>query len=278
MNTARLRRRVDRLFILGLLVGGSVVFIVPLLWMISTSLKADENIFSVRWIPEPAVWGNYTLALQAFPFLRYTVNTLVITALCILGAVISSATVGYAFARMRWPGRDVLFIVLLATMMIPPQVTMIPVFILFRWLGWYDTYLPLTVPAFLGGIPFYIFLMRQFFKTLPRELEEAAIIDGCSHIRAFWMVMLPLTKPALATVGIFTFMIAWNDFMTPLIYLSDDSKWTLALGLQSFLTEHEVEWNLLMAASTVMLIPVLVVFFFAQRYFIEGIALTGTKG
>lgn len=278
MSRTWFRRLIDAAVVYAILAVAGVTFLVPLLWMLSTSLKADEAIFQPSWLPRPPRWENYALALRAIPFVRYAANTLLITAINIAGAVLTAAMVGYAFARLRWPGRDALFIVLLGTMMIPPQVTMIPIFMLFRELGWYNTYLPLTVPAFLGGGAFFIFLLRQFFMTLPHDLEEAALIDGCSHFRTFWSVMLPLTKPALATVGIFTFMAAWNDFMTPLIYLSDDRKWTLALGLQWFLNEHGAEWNLLMAASAVMLLPALVVFFIGQRHFIEGIALTGTKG
>ncbi|MCX7018267.1 MAG: carbohydrate ABC transporter permease [bacterium] len=261
-----------------LLTIGGIAFAVPLFWMVSTSLKPDTELFSGALWPRSPMWSNYERAVQSFPFMRYGANTVLLTMINIIGCVISSAMAGYAFSRLRWPGRDAIFFVLLSTMMIPPQVTMIPVFLLFRWLGWYNTYLPLTVPAFLGGAAFFIFLMRQFFRTLPRDLEEAARIDGCSQLRIFWSVMLPLTKPALATVGIFTFVGVWNDFMTPLIYLSDGNLYTLALGLQSFVTESLTEWNLMMAASTLVLIPLLALFFFAQRYFVEGIALTGSKG
>lgn len=261
----------------ALLVAGTVAFGIPLFWMVSTSLKPDSELFGGALLPGTAMWSNYARAVESFPFVRYGANTLFLTGVNIVGTVISAAMAGYAFSRLRWPGRDAIFLVLLATMMIPPQVTMIPVFLLFRWLGWYNTYLPLTVPAFLGGTAFFIFLMRQFFRTLPKDLEEAARIDGCGQLRTFWSVMLPLTKPALATVGIFTFVGVWNDFMTPLIYLSDGDKYTLALGLQSFVTESLTEWNLMMAASTLVLVPLLALFFFAQKYFVEGIALTGTK-
>jgi multiple sugar transport system permease protein len=261
----------------ALLVAGTIAFGIPLFWMVSTSLKPDSELFGGALWPRTAMWSNYARAVESFPFVRYGANTLFLTGVNIVGTVISAAMAGYAFSRLRWPGRDAIFLVLLATMMIPPQVTMIPVFLLFRWLGWYNTYLPLTVPAFLGGTAFFIFLMRQFFRTLPKDLEEAARIDGCGQLRTFWSVMLPLTKPALATVGIFTFVGVWNDFMTPLIYLSDGDRYTLALGLQSFVTESLTEWNLMMAASTLVLVPLLALFFFAQKYFVEGIALTGTK-
>jgi ABC-type glycerol-3-phosphate transport system permease component len=269
---------IHRLAVYFMLVSGSIVFLLPFFWMVSTSLKPDEQMFSGRWIPDPIRWQNYPDALSAIPFVKYLKNTLFITFWGIIGTVLSSAIVGYSFARLKWPGRDTLFVVLLATMMIPPQVTMVPVFMLMRNLGWFNTFLPLTVPPFLGGSTFFIFLMRQFFLTLPVDLEDAARVDGCGVLRTFWIIMLPQVKPALATVGIFTFMSSWNDFMGPLIYLAEEDKYTLALGLQSFLTENLAVWNHLMAFSTVLLIPLLILFFVAQRYFIEGITLTGMKG
>lgn len=250
----------------------------PFFWMLSTSLKSDDQMFSGQWIPDPVCWSNYSDALTAIPFLSYLKNTLLVTTWSIVGTVLSSAVVGYSFARIRWPGRELLFGVTLATMMIPPQVTMVPVFMLMRSLGWFNTFMPLIIPTFLGGSAFFIFLMRQFFLTLPVDLEDAARVDGCGVLRTFWIIMLPQVKPALATVGIFTFMNTWNDFMGPLIYLAEEDKYTLALGLQSFLTENMAVWNQLMAFSTVLLIPLLILFFFAQKYFIEGIALTGIKG
>lgn len=254
-------------------------FLVPFLWMVSTSLKAESQIFIFppKWIPEPVLWSNYPDAVGAIPFWTYAWNTVLITGFNILGVLISSSLVAYSFARLRWPGRNLLFIILLATMMLPSQVTMIPVFLLFRELGWVNTFLPLIVPAFFGNA-FYIFLLRQFFLGIPVDLEDAARVDGCPRLLTYWYVILPLSKPALATVGVFTFMGTWNDFMGPLIYLSSEDKKTLALGLQSFVWEHGAEWALLMAVSTLMLLPLLVLFFLTQRYFIEGITLTGIKG
>ena len=262
-----------------LLVVLSCIFLIPFFWMLSTSLKPDSQIllFPPKWIPEPILWSNYPKAIAALPFWTYTRNTIVITLFNIVGVIFSSSLVAYAFARLRWPGRNVLFVVLLSTMMLPPQVTMIPVFILFKNLGWVNTFLPLIVPAFFGNA-FFIFLLRQFFMTIPRELEDAARVDGCPWLGIYWHVILPLSKPALATVGVFTFMGVWNDFMGPLIYLNSESKKTLALGLQAFLGEHSAEWAMLMAVSTLMLLPLLILFFLAQRYFIEGITLTGLKG
>lgn len=266
-------------FVYSLLIILGGVFLIPFFWMISTSVKPESQIFTFppRWIPDPVLWSNYPHAIDAIPFWTYVWNTTSITLLTILGTILSSSLVAYSFARLRWPGRDFLFVLLLSTMMLPGQVTMIPVFLLFKELGWINTILPLVVPSFFGNA-FYIFLLRQFFLTIPSDLEDAARVDGCPRLLAFWHVILPLSKPALATVGVFTFMGSWNDFMGPLIYLSSEGKKTLALGLQGFVWEHGAEWALLMAVSTLMLLPVLIIFFFAQRYFIEGITLTGIKG
>lgn len=272
------RRTTNQILLHTVLLAGCFIFMLPFFWMLSTSLKSDAEMFSSAWFPDQVQWSNYTEALSAIPFLLYLKNTLLITAWSIIGTVFSSAAVGYSFARVRWPGRDLMFGITLATMMIPPQVTMVPVFMLMRSLGWFNTFLPLVIPSFLGGSAFFIFLMRQFFMTLPVDLEDAARVDGCGILKTFWVIMLPQVKPALATVGIFTFMASWNDFMGPLIYLAEEDKYTLALGLQSFLTENLAVWNQLMAFSTVLLIPLLILFFIAQKYFIEGIALTGIKG
>lgn len=276
MKTARL---LHHALVYVILLAGSVLFLMPLAWMLSTSLKGDVGMFSIppQWIPEPVQWDNYTKAVQAFPFLRYTFNTVLITALTMLGTMLSSAFCAYAFAKLRWPGRDFWFIVMLSTMMLPPQVTMIPLFIFYKELGWIDTYLPLVVPSFFGSA-LYIFLMRQFFLTIPRELNEAAKLDGASEFRIWWQLYMPLSKPALATLGIFTFMFTWNDFLGPLIYLNDPDSFTLALGLRSFQQQHGTRWNVMMAASLLVMLPTLVLFFSFQRYFIEGVTLTGVKG
>lgn len=220
---------------------------------------------------------NYRLALKYAPFGRYAFNSIYLVVLGILGQVLSCSLVAYAFSRLRWFGRDVCFGLLLATMMLPGQVTMIPGFVIFKTLGWYNTLRPLWVPAFLGSA-FFIFLLRQFMMTIPQDLEDAARIDGCGPFSIYWRIILPLIKPALATVAIFTFMGAWNDFMGPLIYLNDDRSYPLALGLFWFRGEHGAEYGLLMAASAVMAVPVIFTFFAAQRYFIQGITLTGVKG
>lgn len=263
-----------------LLIVLSGVFLTPFAWTVSTSLKSDAQVYSldVTWIPSPVMWSNYAEAITAIPFFTYLRNSVTVTALCILGTVLSSTLVAYAFGCLEWPGRDALFVLLLAGMMLPPQVTMIPVFILFCRLGWVDTFAPLVVPAFLGGGAFFVFLLRQFFKTLPKDLFDAARIDGCSAFGMYWRIALPLSRPAVMTVVIFTLNMAWNDFLGPLVYLNSDSKKTLALGLQAFSSETGAEQAELMAISVLMVLPLLIVFFLGQRYFVEGITLTGMKG
>lgn len=256
-----------------------LAFFLPFYWLVATSLKSDVEVFAMPpvWVPRELLWGNFGRAVRYIPFFMYLKNTLVICGLSVIGTLISSSLVAYSFSRIQWPGRNALFLVLLATMMLPAQVTMIPVFAIFRTLGWVDTILPLVAPHFLGSA-FFIFMLRQFFLTIPLELSDAARIDGCSEWATYRRVILPLSKPALATVGLFTFIGAWNDFGGPLLYLNDERKATLSLGLQQFVSQHNAEWSLLMAASTLMTIPIILIFFFAQRTFIQGIALTGLKG
>jgi len=254
------------------------VFLLPLLWMVSTSLKANRQIFVYppQWIPNPVIWRNYSEVFYYAPFLLYFRNTLIIVVLTILGTSISSSLVAYGFARLNAPGKNVLFILMLSTMMLPYMVWMVPLYVLFTRLEWVDTFYPLVVPTFFGN-PLYIFLLRQFFMTIPRELEDAAKIDGCSYFRIYWQIMLPLVKPALATVAVFSFLKAWNDFLGPLLYLQSPEYYTVAIGLQVFLTQHGADWALLMAASTMAVVPVIIVFFIAQKQFIQGIVLTGLK-
>lgn len=344
------RKPVAALFAYLVLAFFALIFAGPFLWMISTSLKVDSQIFSpdVRWLPTvptarervvdsdgdardvwapiklvkaaghtervaqveeleegksrvrpldgtdrseqvvataslleiPAIspqWHNYPDALSSFPFTLYTANTLVICVLTMFGTVFSAALPAYGFARLRWRGRDGLFFLLVATIMLPPQVTMLPVFLIFRALGWTGTMLPLIVPTFFGSA-FYIFLLRQFFLTVPQELSDAARIDGCGEAGILLRVIAPIAKPALATVALLAFTGAWMDFTGPLIYLHDERTYTLAVGLLAFLGRHSADWSLLMAASTVMTAPMLVLFFFAQRTYIQGIALSGLKG
>ncbi|MEM7133534.1 MAG: carbohydrate ABC transporter permease [Chloroflexota bacterium] len=252
----------------------------PLIWLMSTSLKTGAQTFLMppEWIPRPVVWQNYPDAFQAVDFGRYFWNTLAVVFWATMGTVLSGSLTAFAFARLRFPGREFLFILVLSTIMLPSIVTLIPTFIVFRSLKWINTFLPLTVPFWLGGGPFNIFLFRQFFMTIPYELDEAARIDGASNFRTYWSIILPLSKPVLATVAIFSFIHHWNDFFLPLIYLQSTEKWTMAIGLQGFKDLYSTEWNLMMAASTAMILPLLILFFFAQRYFISGIQMSGIAG
>jgi multiple sugar transport system permease protein len=282
ISVAKRRQRVRQQLVAALtylaLILVCALFVAPFLWMVSTSLKPDTQIFQdkVEWIPRPAMWGNYPNALASFPFLLYLRNTLFVCVMVTLGTVVSSLLPAYGFSRIRWKGRDTLFVILLATIMLPAQVTMLPVFLIFRALGWTGTFLPLIVPSFFGSA-FSIFLLRQFFLTIPQDLSDAARIDGCSELTTLFRVVAPLAKPAMATVALFAFTGAWMDFLTPLIYLHDESRYTLAVGLQAFLGRHNSEWSLLMAAATVITLPMVVLFFLTQKTFIRGIALTGIK-
>jgi len=262
-----------------LLVGLSLLFLFPLFWMISTSLKTNPEVATMppTWLPAIPQWNNYPGALEFAPLVKFAGNTLFICAVNVIGTVISCSMIAYGFARIRWPGRDSVFIMVLATMMIPGQVTMIPIYNIFTRLGWVNTFLPLTVPSFFGAA-FYIFMLRQFFMTIPFELSEAAVIDGSSEFNIYSTIILPLAKPALATVALFTYLGHWNDFLGPLIYLSDPEKYTLSIGLRYFQTLTWSEFPMQMAAATMMTLPIIVLFFFTQRTFIQGIALTGLKG
>jgi len=258
----------------------AVALALPLVWLISTSLKTGAQTFIMppKWIPDPVVWQNYPHAFQAVPFHRYFWNTIQIVVFATLGTLITASMAAFAFARLRFRGRSFLFGLVLSTIMLPGIVTLIPTFIVFRYLKWINTFLPLIVPYWFGGGAFNIFLIRQFFMTLPYELDEAARIDGASNFRIYWNILLPLSKPVLATVAIFSFIHHWNDFFLPLVYLQDTSKWTMAIGLQGFKDLYSTSWNLMMAASTAMILPLLVLFFLAQHYFVSGIHLTGIAG
>ncbi len=262
-----------------LLTLGSILILIPVFWMVSSALKPNSQIFLFppQWIPNPIQWDNFVTAMTSLPFGTYFQNTMIIEVGSIVGTVLSCSVVAYGFARLNAPGRNFWFVVLLSTMMLPGVVTMIPVYLIFRQLGWVNTFLPLIVPNFFGSA-FFIFLLRQFFMTIPRDFEEAARIDGANTWQVLTRIMLPLSKPALATVTIFTFMGVWNDFMGPLIYLNKPETYTLALGLNFFKGQYVSQWNLLMAASLVMMLPLVLLFFVAQKAFIEGITLTGVKG
>lgn len=257
----------------------SLAFLLPFLWMVSSSLKDTAQIFAMppALLPSPVRFENYPNALRFIPFLRYLGNTLIVCCGSMAGNLLSCSLVAYSFSVLRWRGRNTFFKLLLASMLLPPQVTMIPVFVIYRLLGLVDTFAPLILPAFLGT-PFFIFMLRQFFLGVPRELVEAARIDGCSEWGVYWRIILPLSRPALATVMLFSFIWAWTDFLTPLIYLQDQSRFTLSLGLQQFQESHSAEWGMLMAAATVITLPMVALFLAAQKQFVEGIVTTGLKG
>jgi len=265
-------------------IGAGILFGLPFLWAIGSSLKPITEIFKfppTMWPIEPR-WANYADVFTIAPFLRFIYNTLYITAFAMLGQILSASAVAYGFSRFRFPGRNMLFFVVLSTMMLPWQVTIVPTFLLFRFLGWINTYFPLILPFFFGGGAFYIFLLRQFFMTIPKDLDEAAKIDGASSVRIFWNILLPLAKPALATVAIFSFIEHWNEFIAPLIFLNSTEKFTVSIGLRHFTASafesDEPREAILMAASLITALPVLILFFAAQKYFVQGIVTTGLKG
>jgi len=250
--------------------------------MISTSLKEDGDVFllPLQWWPRPIVWGNYPAALTYQPFFVYFWNSVQVTMLCVVGAVLTASLVAYAFARLQAPGKNFLFAILLSTLMLPGEVTLVPIYLIFRWLGWLDTYRPLFVPSWFGGSAFYIFLLRQFFLTLPTELDDAAKIDGANLFTIYQRILLPLAKPALASVAVFAFFSNWSNFQAPLIYLTTIEKFTIPVGLRLYLSTigNNMHWNYLMAATLVSIIPPVLIFFTSQRYFVEGAVLTGVKG
>ena len=258
---------------------GSISFIMPFIWMLTTSVKSAEQIYSypIQWFPSPVLWQTYVELFQEGPFFRYIVNTVILATFGVVFSLIGSSIAAYAFARLRFPGRDVMFFIMLATVMIPSWVTLIPSFILFGKIGWLDTYLPILVPA-LFATPFNTFLLRQFFMSIPQELEDAAKVDGAGTLKCFLLVVIPLAKPALIIVALFAFLSYWNEFLGPLIYLSSDEKFPISLGIMNFAGEQSQNYALMMAAATVALAPCVILFFIAQRWFVQGIVITGVKG
>lgn len=263
-------------------------FVLPLVWMVSTSLKPETEIYAAEpaespvemletLLPTNPRWQNYPEALKTVPFATYLKNTLILCGANVILAVFSSAVVAYGFARLEFAGKEFWFLVMIATIALPAQVTMIPVFKLFRELGLYGTYMPLVLPSLFGN-PFFIFLLRQFFRTIPEELAEAARMDGANEWTLFRRIMLPLAIPALATCSLFQFLHTWNDFFGPLLYINDPEEYTLAYGLQQFMSSYGGKWAQLMAATTIFTIPVIILFFLAQKTFIQGISTTGSKG
>jgi multiple sugar transport system permease protein len=258
-----------------------VVMLLPFYWMITAALKSDNQIFAqpIQWLPSPAHWSNFIEVLNYpnFPYVQMLGNSIFYACSVAIATVLSCAFVGYGFARLRFPGRDLLFTITIATLMIPPIVTFIPTYVLFKYFGMIGTYLPLIAPYFFGNA-FFIFMMRQFFMGISSELSEAAKVDGASEFRIFWQIMLPLVRPALVVVAVFSILYTWQDFFGPLIYLTDPGQYPLSLGLFAFKAQRTTEWALLMAASTMVTLPLVGMFFFTQRYFVQGIAVTGIKG
>jgi multiple sugar transport system permease protein len=261
------------------LIVGSISFLVPFFWMVTTSLKDDAQIytFPVQWIPRPMVWENYARLFEQAPMWTYLRNTVILTVCGVVFSLVGSSIAAYAFARLRFPGRDVMFFVMLATIMIPNWATLIPTYILFGKLGWLDTYLPILLPA-LFATPFNTFLLRQFFLSIPQELEDAAKVDGASTLRCFLQIVVPMSRSALMIVGLFAFLYYWNDFLGPLIYLSSDSKFPISLGIMNFAGQQVQDFALMMCAATVAIAPCVLLFFVAQRWFMQGVVITGVKG
>jgi multiple sugar transport system permease protein len=262
-----------------ILILGAVLLSLPLMWLVSSSLKDNSFIFAYppQWIPDPVVWKNFARVWEIVPFALYLKNTLIITGFSVLGGTLSSSFVAFGFARLRFPGRDILFLVLLSTLMIPFHVTLIPTFALYKWLKWLDTFLPFIVPAFLGGSAFHVFLCRQFYMQLPLELDDAARIDGCNSFGIYWRIILPQSRPVLGIIAIFLFMGNWNAFLLPLIYLQSSEKYPLALGINALRGAYNTKWNLLMAASLMVALPCIFLYFLAQRYFVQGIVFSGVE-
>ncbi|MFC0469116.1 carbohydrate ABC transporter permease [Halalkalibacter kiskunsagensis] len=276
MNT---NLKIKKIWTYSFLIIAGLVFAAPFVWMISTSLKPNSQMFSYppEWVPEYLYFEHYIKAVTDIQFFTFFQNSLIIACLSTLGVMISCPLAGYAFARLQWKGRDTLFIVTLAVMMIPFPVTMVPLFVMFSKINLVNTFLPMIIPTFFG-VPFFIFLMRQFFKQLPKSLEDAARIDGCSELMIYLRIMLPLCQPAILTIGLFQFMASWNDFLQPLIYLNDESLYTLQLGLQQFRSAQDTAWGPMMAASVLIALPIITIYFFVQKAFIKGISFGGVKG
>jgi ABC-type glycerol-3-phosphate transport system permease component len=273
--------RIQAIAVHAVLLTGAIIVFIPFAWMISTSLKPpyQVKVFPPIWIPNPIVWSNYITAVTIFPipFWIFVYNSLYMSLLTTVGTVMSNSIVAFAFARLRFPGNRVLFLIVLSTMMLPGQVTMIPLFLLFSRLGWVNTYNPLIVPAFFG-YAYFVFLLRQFYTTIPHELDDAARIDGCGVLGLFFRIMLPLAKPALGITAIFSFSWAWNDFLGPLIYLSKMETFPLAIALSYLRATYRVLWAELMVVSMIAMLPPVLLFFIAQRSYIQGIVITGVKG
>ncbi|WP_198671516.1 carbohydrate ABC transporter permease [Desertihabitans aurantiacus] len=261
------------------LVLGSLAFLFPLAWLVSTSLKTQDQIlvYPIQWLPDPVNWSNYVDLFDVAPFGRYLLNTVLLTVGGVAGSLIGSSIAAYAFAKLRFPGRDVFFMVMLATLMVPSWATLIPSYVLFARIGWLDSFAPILVPA-LFAAPFNTFLLRQFFLSIPNELDEAAKIDGASTFRIFWSIALPMARPALIIVALFSFLTYWNEYLLPLVYLQSDDKYPLSVGVANFIGLQNQDFALAMTGAAIAIAPCLILFFIAQRWFIQGVVITGVKG
>lgn len=286
INNATKQRGMGRVILYIVAIAASILFMIPFAWTVFSSLKSPSELymFPPKWLPATPHFENYAEVFAVSPFARWLWNSVFVAVLTTFGSVLSAAVTGYSFARFRYPGRDLIFILTLSTLMLPTEVTLIPLYLLFNKLKWLDTYLPLIIPAYFGGGAFLIFMMRQFFMTIPMDLDEAARIDGAGYLRIFWQILLPLSGPVLATAAVITFIGEWNAFLFPYIILNDKLKFTIGIGIKYFQTiasnidSMEPRENLLMAASLMMTAPIIVLFFTAQRYFVRGIVMSGIKG
>lgn len=282
-TSARARRVLGHTLIYVIVALGAIIELVPFFWMLTSSLKPTEELFFMppKYLPSRLVWSNYPEALSYLPFARFFGNTVVIVVTTAIGVIFSSSLVAFSFARLRWPGREKVFLIFLAAMMIPEAARIIPEYVVFKHLNWTNTYYPLIIPTFLAP-PYFVFLLRQFFLTIPREMDDAARIDGCSSFGIYSKIILPMSTPALGVVAVYQFIGAWNDFFRPLIYIHNEGKYTVALGLRMFhnagVGATAKPWSQLMAVSLIATLPVMVVFFFLQRLFIQGIVISGVKG
>jgi multiple sugar transport system permease protein len=282
LGNPRIRQKIWKFLVILILCVVAFLMLVPFLWLVSSSLKLEQRVFlsPPQWIPDPVRWENYAEALTNKPFHLYLRNTMVIVILNEIAIIFTSSLSAYSLARIQFPGRNFWFGVVVAAMMVPYFVLMVPTFVMLSRIGWVNTYLPLTVPFFFGGGAFNIFLFRQFFRTIPNDLSDAARIDGCGEFGIYWRIIMPLSTPSIVSVGIFTFLNSWNDFIAPLLYINNPNMFTVALGLANFRGDPStyIHWNLLMAASTAMTLPVVLIFFLGQRYFIQGVVMSGLKG
>lgn len=279
-QSIKLHKRIMKIVLYVILVAVLILWLFPFYWILRTAFMPYEQILAYppMWFPDPPILDNFTEGLKVLPFMRFYLNTIIIVVICLAGTIFTSTLCAYAFSRLRWPGRDKVFSIILTSMMLPGAVTLIPTFIGWTQVHGVNTILPLTVPSWLGGGAFFIFLLRQFYLTIPKEYDEAAVVDGAGYFTIYLRILLPMIKPAVISVGMFCFINNWNDFMMPLVYLSDENKYTISLGLRSFMGMYNTDWGYMMAATTVAVIPVMIIFLIGQKYIVEGVVMTGLKG